>query len=84
MLGAMIASFFQSIGNILWKNPNEPFGQPSKIGHPLFSQVTDTEEISSHFKIKYSIHQEDIKPQSVYVQVRQLQNIRMKSEKYIE
>ena len=27
MLGAMIASFFQNIGNILWKNPREPFGQ---------------------------------------------------------
>lgn len=45
---------FRFFCNIVWKNPNEPFGQPSKIGHPLFSQVTDAEEISSHFKIKYS------------------------------
>ena len=31
MLGAMIASFFQNIGNMLWKNPNEPFGQPNTL-----------------------------------------------------
>ena len=31
ILGAMIAPFFQNIGNILWKNPNEPFGQPNTL-----------------------------------------------------
>ena len=42
------------MSNTLWKNPNESLGQPNMISHPLFSQVADTEEISSPFKMKYS------------------------------